>query len=327
MWHLWTVVVCFSIAICDACAQGPAVTSELATPQAAEPQTPPPPPQRGIRPRSQAGPPQALQEQEEEEEGEETPEIELPTGPMRVEPWAISETRVRYDSDPPPKPPQPTLSLRAKLTGERLVHMVGRGELIVEEMVDDTGAVLKALADYDPQELARTYPQKAGKRMLTAGYAGLNVDVPAPSRQARKLTEVRGYVSVVYATEVEEITIDNPLQYLGTYLDHPRLNELGIKIKVIEPGEEVKNMRDTSGIALQFEGDARKHLWKAEFFDAWLKPMYARERPMKMPDGEEYLFYAVVVGKIDADVQMLMKFYPKIEEEQVRFEFKDLELP
>ena len=325
MWYVWTAVICLLIPIGDAGAPGPAVTSELTTLQAATPQTPPRPQKPRDRQRPPAG--QLTPVPQEQEQKKEEPEIKLPTGPMRVEPWAISETRSRYDSDPPPTPPEPGLSLRAKLTGERLVHMVGRGELIVEEMVDDTGAVLKTLADYNPRELTRIYSLKAGKRMLTAGFAGLNVTARAASRQARKLATVRGYVNVVYATETEEITIDNPLQYLGGYLDNPRLKELDIKIKVIEPGDEVKGMRDTSGLALQFEGESRKHLRKAEFFDAWLKPLYARERPMETPDGEEYLFLAVMAGKVDADTQMLMKFYPEIEEERVPFEFKDIELP
>jgi hypothetical protein len=287
------------ITVGDAAAQEPAAKPKQTTPQTATPQRQP----------------------------ADEPEIKLPTGPMRVEPWATSETRNRYESDPPPKPPESKLILRAKLTGKRLVDMVGRGDLIVEEMVDDTGAVLKTLADYTERELSKTHSLKAGKRMRTAGYAGLSVDAPAASREARKLVKVRGYVNVVFATEVEEIMIDNPLQYVGGYLAHPRLDELGIKITVIEPPQAVRDLRETSGISLQFEGDARKHLAKAELFDAWLKPMYARERPAQTPDGEEFLFLAVVVGKVNADTQLLVKFYPEIEEEKVQFEFKDLALP
>ena len=321
MWYAWTAVLCFSIAVCDAGAQGPAATSELATPPAKAPQPPPPPRKPDPQPRLPGG------QEVEVPQDEEQPEIKLPTGPMRVEAWAISESRSRYDSDPPPKPPEPTLSLRIKLTGERLIHLASRGEPIIEEMVDDTGAVLKTLADHDPRELTKVYPLRAGKRMREAGFAGLNVNAPAPSRQARKLTKVRGYVNAVFAIETEEIMIDNPLQYLGGYLEHPRLQELDIKIKVVTPGEGAMDKHDVGGIALQFVGGARKHLNKAEFFDGWLKPLYARERPMETPEGEEYLFYAVVVGKIDADTQMMVKFYPEIEEEKVTFELENIELP
>jgi len=325
MWHVWIAFLCFSIAACDAGVQGSAATTELTTPQAQTPQAPPPPPEPDSQQGPLSGPATRFPRQEEPEE--EGGEIELPTGPMRVEPWAISESRNRYDSDPPPKPPESSLTLRAKLTGERLVDMVGRGEMIVEEMVDDTGAVLKTLSDYEPRELARTYPLRAGKRMLTAGFAGLNVGARAPSRAARRLTKVRGYVNVVYATETEEVTIDNPLQYLGGYLEHPQLQKAGIKIKVITPGEGVMGKQDVGGIALQFVDGAEKYLRKAEFFDGWLKPLYARERPVTTPEGEEYVFYAVVVGKIDADTQMLIRFYPEIEETKVTFELKDIELP
>jgi hypothetical protein len=252
MWHVWIAVVCFSIAVCESSAAGLTATPELSTPENASLQQPPP----KARPSQRPGAPAALSEspapqvpQEDDEEVGEGLGIELPTGPMRVEPWAISESRSRYDSDPPPKPPVPMLTLRTKLTGERLVQMVGRGEMIVEEMVDDTGAVLKTLADYDPSELTKTYPLRAGKRMLTAGFAGLNLEARLPSREARVLSKVRGYVNVVYATKTEEIMIDNPLQYLGGYLEHPRLQELGIKIKVISPGEQAKEKYDVGGIA------------------------------------------------------------------------------
>lgn len=321
MWYVWTAIVCFSMIVCQTGTAELVTTAELTTPQSPAQQAPLQ--KRQARPAGQA----ALNPQEPQGNQPATEEIELPTGPMRVEPWSVSETRSRYDSDPPPKPPKQALMLRAKLTGERLVHMVGRGEMIIAEMVDDTGTVLKTIADYDPRELKKTYSLKAGKRMLAAGYAGLTADAPVTSREAQKLVKVSGYVNVAYATEVKEITIDNPLQYLGGYLEHPQLKELNFKIKVIEPGGEAASMRELSGLALQYEGGTQRHLHKAEFFDAWLKPMYARDRAMETADGEEYLFFAVSVGKIDADTQMVLKFFPEVEEEKVPFEFKDLDLP
>jgi hypothetical protein len=307
MLHILTAIVCFSMTVCVTGTLDPGATPEP-------------------RPATPAGQdPARLQESQEDKAAAQ--EIELPTGPMRVEPWAISETRTRYESDPPAKPAKQNLMLRAKLTGERLVDMVGRGDLIIEEMADDTGAVLKTIADYDARELTRTYPLKAGKRMLEAGHAGLTADAPVTTRAAHKLAKVRGYVNVAYATGVEEVVIDNPLQYLGGYLEHPRLKELDFKVKVIEPGEELQAPRDVSGLALQYEGGTQRHIYKAEFFDAWLKPMYARDRAMETADGQEYMFFAVSVGKIDPDTQMVLKFFPKVEEEKVPFEFTDLELP
>ncbi len=324
MWYVWTAVLCFQLAVCQACAPGATVTPEPTTPETVSSQTPPPssPAPKTDQKTELADTPAAPPPPKEKE-----PEITLPTGPMRVEPWALSESRNRYDSDVPPNVSEPTLALRAKLTGERLVHMVGRGELIIEEMVDDTGAILKSLADYKTRELTKTYSIRAGKRMMMTGFASLTVNAKATSRQARKLTKVKGYVNVVYATETEEIMIDNPLQYLGSYIEHPRLKEVGLKIKVISPGKETKDRRDTSGMALEYEDGARKHIRKLEFFDAWLKPLYARERPAEKPDGSEYVLYNIVAGQMNADTQMLLKFYPEIEEEKVEFTFEDLELP
>lgn len=313
MCSFWIAAVCLSIAVCDAGAPGLTAAPELTAPQQASPKPNDP----------QSAPGEgALQKQ-----GAEEAQPPLLVGPMRVEAWAIGETRTRYESDPPDNPTRSKLNLRLRLTGARLGDLAGYGEVIIEEMVDDTGEVLMTLEDYEPDELTKFHPLKAGKRMTDAGHAPLNVEARIASRKATKLAKVRGYMNVVLATEVEEVMIDNPLQYLGAYLDHPRLNELGIKIKVIEPGEGAAGRHEAGGIALLFEGDARKHLRRAEFFDAWLKPLYARERQLETDDGAEYLFFGVMVGKIDADTQMLLKFYPQIEEERVSFEFTDLELP
>ena len=99
MWHVWTAVLCLLIAVCDARAQGSAAAPESTTPQAAAPQIPPPP----QNPSDQQTPPASPRPRAPQ--ADETPEIKLPTGPMRVERWAVSESRSRYDSDPPPKPP------------------------------------------------------------------------------------------------------------------------------------------------------------------------------------------------------------------------------
>ena len=251
----------------------------------------------------------------------------LPTGPMRVEPWTLTETRFKCIGELHEHPPEPSITLRTKLTGEKLRYLSGRGEMIIEEMVDDTGLVLMTIDDFAPRELTKIYPLRAGKKMMTVGYAGLTVKAKSPSRQARKLSKVRGYVNTVYAETTEEIMIDNPLQFSGGLIKHPRLEELGIKIKVIDPDPGVVDKREKGGIALQFPEGSIKKVRKIEFFDGWLKPLYARERPVTKPDQDEYIYYAVMIGPIDGDSQMLLKFYPEVEEQRVEFEMKDIELP
>ena len=251
----------------------------------------------------------------------------LPTGPMRVEPWSITETRNYYKSDPPPTGVNSTLSLRTKLTGDRLVYLAGRGEMIIEEMVDDTGKVLLSINDVPAKELTAVYPLRAGKRMLQAGYTALNVNAQASARGATKLKSVKGYLNVVYAKQTEEIVIDNPLRFVGGLIEHPKLQEIGIKIKVLDPEAKARPTSGKPTLGLQFLDNSDKYIRKMDFYDAWLKPLYARERPMETPEGEAFTLYSAMAGKFDADTQLVIRYYPKIEEEKIPFEFTDLELP
>jgi hypothetical protein len=345
MWHFWSSLICFQVALCAASWQEPTAVPPLAAPAIALSQQQPQPPeeigeqpqatpekgqQKGGRRRRSPGN-RGIEMGPQEPSGPEEPsaqreEIEPPTGPMRVEPFLVTEERVRYVGEVPEQAAESSLRLHVKLTGERLGKMVGLGQLIIAEMVDDTGAVLASPEEIDPRDEKATSPIRSSDRLLARGFVNRSARTKAPSRAARKLSRVSGWVNVVYATETEDILIDNPLQYLGGYLEHPRLKELNMKIRVIQPGEEINVRREGRGIALQFEG-GRKRIQQIEFFDAWLKPLYPRPRTVQTPDGEEYVYYGSVMGPIDADTQMLLTVYPEIEEEKVRFEFKDLELP
>jgi hypothetical protein len=333
MWHLLTFALCSQLLVGGATSPGLTAAPQFTTPDVA-------PLQEGAQPPAETGekPQGAPQKPEGEEKGgprieggrismgppEE--EIELPTGPMRIELFMVSEERVRYEGEVPEQATESSIRLHVKLTGERLAEMVGLGHLVIEEMIDDTGAVLASRENLEPRDEKATSPVKSSKRLLARGFVNRSAQAKAPSRAARKLAKASGWVNIVYATKTEEILIDNPLQYEGGWLEHPRLKELGLKIRVITPGDEVNVRREGRGIALQFE-ESRKKIEQIEFFDAWLKPMYARSRTVQTPDGEEYTYYGTVMGAMDADTQMLLTVYPEIEEDRIRFEFKDVELP
>lgn len=279
----------------------------------------------GQKPRVKLGPgaAPAMGPQEEAEE-----EIQLPTGPMRIEPYAVSESRVRYREGAAEAAASSKLRLQVTLTGERLKDIVGLGHLVIEEAIDDTGAVLAAPENIQKRDRSATSPVRITKRVLKRGFVTSMAELPAPAREARKLAKVTGWINVVYGDGTENILVDNPLQYLGGYLKHPRLEELGMNIRVIEPGDEVDEQREGQGVALQFERCA-KQVRNTEFFDAWLKPMYPRARRVETPDGEDYMYYGVMPGvaKVDADTQMILTVWPEIEEERIRFSFENIELP
>jgi len=333
MCYVWTFVLCFQLAVCGVSSLELAVVSPFATlditPLLQQPQ---PPSEVGEKPQDapkkegserRRGP---AREGGQIATGPPEQEIKAPTGPMRVELFTVSEERVRYEGEAPEQAAESSIRLHVKLTGERLAEMVGIGHLVIEEMIDDTGAVLASPADIEPRDEEATTPIKSSRRLLAAGFINRAAQAKAPSRDARKLTKVSGWVSVIYATETEDILIDDPLQYEGGDLEHARLKELGMKIRVITPGDEVNVKREGRGIALQFEG-SRKKIRQIEFLDAWLKPLYPRSRTVETPGGERYVYFGSVPRPMDADTQMLFTVYPEIEEEKIRFEFKDVELP
>ncbi len=253
--------------------------------------------------------------------------IAPPTGPMRIEPFLLSETRIRYLKKKGKNAPESTLRLQVTLTGERLPKIVGMGHLIVDNMVDDTGAVLATPADVSNRDRNVISPVRMSKRILKSGVMHRVAEVKAPSRSATKISRATGWVHVVYADKREEILIDNPLQYLGGLIDNPRLNELGIKIRVLKPGKEVGKTKPGSGIALEFVDKSRRRIENIQFFDAWMKPLYPRPRAINPPEGKTYYYYQMQIGRMDSDTQMLVTVYPEVEEEDIHFEFKDIALP
>jgi len=334
MHYLWASAICLQIVswagaapVGRAAAQdvaSVAATGQQQAPQPAVPADQPAPTPAGVPqgPGRGAGPVQ----EEQAPAGPEEPQAAPPTGPMRLEPLMVTEERVRYHGEPPENPMKSTLRLQLKLTGERLGEVVGLGPLVIEEMVDDAGTVLLSPADVQSRDTGQMSSVRNSKRLLSLGFAARTAEAPAPSRTARKLAKLTGWVDVVYAAESEEILIDNPLQYLGREIDHPRLKELGLQIQVIKPGEEIQERRDGSGVGLDLS-QCSKRIRDVELFDAWLRPLYPRSRQVQTAEGRSYTYYGSIVGKVDEDTQMFLSVYPQIEEARIRFEFQDLELP
>jgi len=320
MWHLWASVLCFQLAACGVYSQALTVAAILTTPDPAPQQQPATAGQD--KPADAKPPARTLSPGQNEDMAE----IELPTGPMRIEPFSISEERIIFLGEAPKEHAQPSLRIQVKLTGERFADIVGIGHLVIDKIIDDTGADLSNPEGIQPRDLSATSPVRMTPRLLARGTIVRGATVKAPTRDARKIKSVTGWVNMVYGKETEDILIDNPLQYKGGLIKHPRLEELGMKIKVVEPGEEIQQKRDGRGIGLQFVRCA-KQVRNTEFFDAWMKPIYPRARRVQDAEGNDYMYYGIVVGELDEDAQMLLTVFPNIEEQRLPFSAENLDLP
>ena len=338
MWYFCASLLCLQLAAHNADLPHPTATAQFTVAHTLSWQTPPESSEDSVEPPpdadEQGGSPPGARKSGARRGGprmmapgrEEEATLSL-TGPMRLELFSIDESRVRQLGDVPPKGLKPGLQLFAGLTGERLGEVVGMGPLVIAEMTDDAGDVLAAPDAVTEEQRTETRPIRMAPQSLARGYMPMLARVALPKRAATKIVKIKGWLNVVYGKDTEDIMIDNPLQYRGGYLENPRLAELGLKIRVVEPVGQVGDPREGHGIALQFEGDTEKHLRRVELFDAWLKPMYPREHPATTADGKACNYYGVAVGQVDADTQMLLKVYPKVEDGQITFEFKDIELP
>lgn len=269
------------------------------------------------------GPQLVAQEEPQPADGEApTP----PTGPMRLEMLRIIETRVWTPDTPGPNETS-GMRFQMKLTGERFAQIVRAGDLIIEKMVDDKGNDLIKPDSIKDRQKTATQKVTINPRALQQGYMPREQIMRVPARGATRIAEAEGYVNLVYGGETETINIRDPLQYEGQNVDHPRLKELGITCRILKLGEEADEPGDGRGIALKFT-DGEDHIQNVGFNDAWYRRMNARPRAGKTTDEESrYAYYAIGGGRLDADCEMAITVYPKIERETVRFSLKDVALP
>jgi len=247
-------------------------------------------------------------------------------GPMRLEPLRLIDNRV-WAADP--KPDQPggsALKVQVKLTGERLPEVVRAGQFVIESAVDDTGAELVDPEAIKPRQRDVTQAITMNPRTLKQGFLLKEGSLNSPARSATNIKALRGYVNVVYATETEDVVIDNPLQFEGGLVANPRLSEIGVQVRVLKLGEEADEPGDGRGIAIKFT-EGEEAVRGVGLYDGWYRRLNARPRAGKTDDEKRYTYFAVAGGRIDADSQMIISVFPNIEREKVEFTGADLRLP
>lgn len=255
------------------------------------------------------------------------PAASQPIGPTRVEPFGIQDVRISFFQPPPERAQEPRSRFLFRLTGAEVTKVDRHGKVIIEEMTDDTGKNLvdpKAFTDRD-----RTGTNPVNQAASVAQNGGVILDYVSttpPTRAAKKINKVRGYVNIVFGGPTEEITIDNPMQYAGKTIDHPRLSELGIKVRVLKPGEESAEPADNRGVPLRIEA-GEDSVRNVDLYDEWMKRMNIRPRAAKTAKDETYFYYQVMGGLVTADTQLVFTVHKSIKREQVKFEATDLALP
>lgn len=245
-------------------------------------------------------------------------------GPLRVELLAFGENRVRYLRQPPGQAARSVLQMQFRLAGARLSEVFKLGNLVFTRAEDDTGRSLIAEDTFTQEYIQEMRPVSA-QSGISEGLL-LAVRLEAASRQARAIAAMEGYVNVVTGAGTEEITIENPLQYQGRLVEHPRLAALDIEIRVLPLEQLAPPYRSERPIALQFvRGESRVR--SVDFYDAWLRRMVVRPGPATTAGGEPCTVYRIGIGQPSEDMVAVLTVFERIEEIRVPAEFHNVELP
>lgn len=256
---------------------------------------------------------------------EAAPAVTYDQGPLRGEVIAMFDARYWY-SENPPNARESSLRMQMRVSGETIAQAVRIGTVIFDEATDDTGQSLVQPDTY-------TEKQRTEMRLLnrTPDYLRTNglllpAGMDAPNRAAQTI-KLRGSVRIILASEQIELTMDNPLQYLGKTIEHPRLNELGIEIRLVTAEELVDPVPPPERMPVLQYVKGRDLVHSVSFHDAWMKLIRHRERTMKTKDDQEVVGCAVVGGGIDENSQLVLTVYPRIEDLRVPIEVDALKLP
>jgi len=253
------------------------------------------------------------------------PTVTYDHGPWRGEVVALFDARYWYaEQDRGGR--ESRLQMQVRVAGERVAEVVRYGNVVFDEAVDDTGQALLAPDAYTEQERTETRLIRWPVDRLRNEGLRLPASVGSPNRTARTLT-LRGSVRLIVAAEQVEITVDNPLQFAGKIIDHPRLRELGIEVRMVTPEELGSGAQPISREpALEFvKGEEQIH--SVSFHDAWMRPIRHRERPTQTTEGKAVIAYGLPGGKLDEDSQLVLKVFPKIEDVRVPINIDALRLP
>lgn len=258
--------------------------------------------------------------------GAEPPPPTFDEGPLRVEIEAMREMRYRYLDAPERGVPMSCFDMRLRIRGERIADIFRRGNVILTEIVDDTGHSMLDPNSVPERERAALYPVAIPPEARRE--RGIEVQTPRsrPSaRGARRLQCLRGSIRVLLGSDPQKITVFNPLQYAGQTVDDPRLKELGLEVRLVPP-EEFDQPPPQQCIVIQVPKRA-DHVQSITFFDGRLRPMPTQDRPMTTKLGETCTAYCFQRVTFDNEMQMVLDVFGAVQDIELPIEVNNIDLP
>lgn len=241
---------------------------------------------------------------------------------LRIEPVATYDIRVGHIGTPINER-RSQFQLITRLTGGEMDEVTRLGYPIFEEFVDDTGAQLVDPGKFKGHE-DETNPYK--KPLAAKGFQYIDlpfkVDVP-PSRKATEIAHVKGHVLVVFGGKAEPVFIPHAKRYQGGYLDDPKLDALGIRIRMLLP-EEAGLDDPSNAMALAIES-GQKRIRNIAVYDDWYHNTLTHTETHS--GDESYTVFKLEDILFTEDCELGVYVFPNSRTERVDFDFKDIPLP
>lgn len=247
-------------------------------------------------------------------------------GPMRVEIVTIGDTRRQYYIPMSGAVQGNDFQMQLRLVGDRTADVTRTGRVIFSEAVTDNGENLIKPTTYSEQDRTETFRVRVTPDSLRERGIGLGTRIEAPSRHAATIKSAKGTLKVSLAKDSEDVIIKNIASLRGKEIDHPRLKELGIVIRVLPEGNPKNLPAGSNSVAFEF-GEGQDSLRNIEFYDTWMTKIRAQPRNMQTNEGKPCVGVTLGDNLSLEDTSMIVQVYPKIETVDLPVELKDVPLP
>jgi hypothetical protein len=252
------------------------------------------------------------------------PAVTYDQGPLRSEVLAMFDARYFF-LEQTPGARQSELRLQMRFAGAGIENTVRVGNIIFTEATDDTGRALITPETYSEEQKTEMRPYNLPAERLKNSGLTLQTRLESPARAAHSF-RLRGSLRVVMAPEKVEITIDNPLQYVGKTIPNDQLKDVGLEIRVVPPDELSEEQTQSNQLVLQIVKGEEK-IQEVAFYDGYMRQMRPRERALKTNSGDSVKSYTVTSGTLDDNTQMVLRVFPKTDEVSIPIELDSVPLP
>jgi len=247
-------------------------------------------------------------------------------GPLEVEIAAMREVRTLYLDDPEQSANQTNFAMRARVSGEKIREVSRYSDLVLEELVDNTGHdMIDPNAVPDPAQVPTQVNHAPVDQLSRTGLI-LNVRANASARGATHIAHAKGYVRLIIGHDLRPVTIINPAQYFDRTIDDPYLKSRGVEAKVVPATSVEQPLAPQRTLVLVFPQKAEL-IGEIELFDGDMHPVQFRPISVTTRDGQPATALLMGPESLTDELQIVLNVYSEVQDLRVELDAKDVPLP